>query len=116
LLAPVVFAELGQRIAGELVGADTATLQSVRARRVDVRRPRSSLARESSPPRRVLAERVAVPLFEVGEPGLGREPPVAVVDPVTREAAGTDELERGGAVGIDEVAQLIASICKPATT
>ena len=44
-------------------------------------------------PRRVLAERVAVPVLEVGEPDLGRELAVGVVDPVPRELARAEHLE-----------------------
>ena len=52
-------------------------------------------------PRRVLAERVAVPLLEVGEADLGRELAVGVVDPVPGELARAEHLEARRAVGAD---------------
>src|SRR5262249_26972444 len=45
------------------------------------------------PPRRVLAERVPVPLLEVGEAGLLGELAGGVVDPVAREGARAGQLE-----------------------
>ncbi len=52
-------------------------------------------------PRRVLAERVAVPLLEVGEADLGRELLLVVVHPVPRELARPEHLEARRAVGAD---------------
>ena len=52
-------------------------------------------------PRRVPAERLPVPLLEVGETGLGRERARLVVDPVPRELARADQLEAARAVGVD---------------
>ncbi len=49
-------------------------------------------------PRGVPSERLAVPVAEVGEAGLGGQPAGAVVDPVPGEAAGPPHLEAGLAV------------------
>ena len=56
-------------------------------------------------PRGVPAERLAVPVLEVGEPRLGRQVAVAVVEPVPREPAGPEDLELRWAVGVEGQAQ-----------
>ena len=51
-------------------------------------------------PGRRLAEGLAVPVLEVDEPGLAREPAVLVVDPVTREPARPAQHPLGPSVGV----------------
>ena len=52
-------------------------------------------------PRRVLAERVAVPFLEVGEAGLGGELAFVVVDPVAGERARAASVALVPAVGVE---------------
>src|SRR5439155_17287428 len=52
-------------------------------------------------PRRVLLVRLPIPLVEVDRPALLGERAILVVDPVTRESAGTGELVLGPSIGVD---------------